>query len=557
MDALKEVKEWLYNKFQTISSNSAGEASNFRGITALTPQNIPEFVIPGSEQSSRRTSSECCSELDFTLKRNSYGGRSYASSPPGSPRCLSPSESAPCIHAMNNNHCRSAPVTPKHEIRQIVDCREIHSTSGLDHVPDGTNDDPLSFAAISLPHFRVKTSYGFTTLTENPHTRRKESLFHMGSDNLLPKRYSPKTYRQNSLSKINIERTSPDHKALSRSTSCITTPGVYCRSMPSVVVTAARQNSLTRTPSPDMENVGDLTHRRLSPSYHLYSADGTLRSPLQSKHNRYYNRRRSSLVIMNENGGDSSSPSVSGGSTPSCGSGEHLNENQRKSLGDLNVPRQPSPTIKRHSAPNIPSETKQKINESSKPRSSSCHVILKPKQNTTNQHHLFAPFGELKFSFQYLAASKQLKVSLIKAENLGGHQKQDRNVNAYAKVCLMPGKIQKQTSNVVKKTRDPVFDQDMYFHNISLEELHSMALTIKIFSKSINFKSHEFIGEVYIPLDNYDVMVENRIWKDLESHKDREVRTESIFILYLGNRFCFCDLCRYIEHGFEFRCGAI
>ncbi|XP_045156810.2 synaptotagmin-4-like [Mercenaria mercenaria] len=520
MDALKEVKEWLFNKFQTISANSAGETSNFRGITALTPKNIPEFVIPGSEHSSRRTSSECCSELDFGMKRNSYGGRSYASSPPGSPRCLSPSESAPCIHSLKNNHCRSAPVTPKHEIKQIVGCREIHSTSGLDHVPDGTNDDPLSFAAISLPHFRVKTSYGFTTLSENPHTRRKESLFHAGNDNLLPKRYSPKAFRQNSLNKINVERSSPDLKVLSRSASCITTHGSYCRSMPSVVVTAARQNSRTRTPSPDIENVGDLTNRRLSPSYHLYTNDGGARSPLHSKQNRYYNRRRSSLVIMNENGGDSSSPSVSGGSTPSCGSHEHLDDNQRRSLGDLNVPPPASPTFKRHSAPNIPLGDKQKINESSKPRSSSCHVILKSKPN--NQHYLFAPFGELKFSFQYLAASKQFKVTIIKAENLGGHQKQDKNVNAYAKLCLMPGKIQKQTTAVIKKTRNPVFEQDMYFHHISLEELHSMALAIKLFSKSVNFKSHEFIGEVYIPLDNYDVMVENRIWKDLESHKDRE-----------------------------------
>lgn len=518
MDALKEVKEWLFNKFQTFSANNSTEISTFRGATALTPQNIPAFVIPGSEQSSRRTSSECCSELDFGSKRNSCGGRSYASSPPTSPRCLSPSESAPCIHAMRNGNCRSAPVTPRHEIRQIVSCREIRSTSGLDHVSDGTNDDPLSFAAISLPHFRMKTSYGFTTLSENPHTRRKESLFHVGSENLLPKRYSPKTVRQNSLNKINLEKSSPELNVLSRSASCIPTHG--SRSMPSVIVTAARQNSRTRTPSPDIENVADLTNRRLSPSY-IY--DGCARSPLHLKHNRYYNRRRSSLIILNDSGGESSSPSVSGGSTPSCGSREHLtdHDHQRRSLGDLHVPPTASPTVKRHSAPNIPTEDKQKINE----RSSSCNVILRSKP--VNQNYLFAPFGELKFSFQYLAASKQLKVSLIKAENLGGLQKQDKLINAYAKICLMPGKIQKQTSAVIKKTRDPVFEQDFYFHNILLEELHSMALTIKLFSKAVNFKAHEFLGEVYIPLDNYDVMVENRIWKDLESHKDREVRIHS------------------------------
>lgn len=530
MDALKEVKEWLFDKFHTLSANNSTAISSFRGITALTPQNIPEFVIPGgSEPSSRRTSSECCSELDFSIKRNSYFDRSYASTPPGSPRCLSPSESAPCIHLIKNDHCCSAPATPRHEIRQIVGCRDIFSTSGLSQVADGTNDDPLSFAAISLPHFRTKTSYGFTTLSENPHTRRKESLFHLGNDNLLPRKYSRKSLQQNSLNKMQ-DKSSPDLNIFSRSASCIASSPSSYRSMPSVIVTAARQNSQTRSPSPDVENVGDLTNRRLSPSYHLYGSDGLYRIPFQSKHNRFYNRRRSSLVNTNGHAGDSSSASASGASTPSCGSHEHISENQRHSLGDLHVPPPTSTSLKRHSAPNIPSQDKQTIcmyNESTKPRSSSYNVILGTQQ--TNQNRLFAPFGELKFSFQYLAASRQLKVSLIKAENLGGHTKQDKNINAYAKVCLMPGKVQKQTSAVIKKTRNPVFEQDMYFHNISIEELHTMALTIKLFSKVINFKSHEFIGEVYIPLDNYDVMVENRIWKDLESHKDRQVNTKVFF----------------------------
>ncbi|KAJ3594552.1 hypothetical protein NHX12_003859 [Muraenolepis orangiensis] len=42
-----------------------------------------------------------------------------------------------------------------------------------------TNDDPQSQTAMSMPNVpKAQTSYGFTTLVESPHTRRKESLFH-------------------------------------------------------------------------------------------------------------------------------------------------------------------------------------------------------------------------------------------------------------------------------------------------------------------------------------------------------------------------------------------
>ncbi|KAM9790759.1 C2 calcium-dependent domain-containing protein 4C-like [Syngnathus typhle] len=42
-----------------------------------------------------------------------------------------------------------------------------------------TNADPQSQTAMSLPYVpKAQTSYGFSTLVESPHTRRKESLFH-------------------------------------------------------------------------------------------------------------------------------------------------------------------------------------------------------------------------------------------------------------------------------------------------------------------------------------------------------------------------------------------
>ncbi|XP_012369602.1 C2 calcium-dependent domain-containing protein 4B [Octodon degus] len=43
--------------------------------------------------------------------------------------------------------------------------------------PSATDWDPRSQAALSLSHLpRARTAYGFCTLLESPHTRRKESL---------------------------------------------------------------------------------------------------------------------------------------------------------------------------------------------------------------------------------------------------------------------------------------------------------------------------------------------------------------------------------------------
>ncbi|XP_028299162.1 C2 calcium-dependent domain-containing protein 4C [Gouania willdenowi] len=55
----------------------------------------------------------------------------------------------------------------------------IQIESADDVVAGDTNADPQSQTAMSLPYVpKTHTSYGFATLKESPHTRRKESLFH-------------------------------------------------------------------------------------------------------------------------------------------------------------------------------------------------------------------------------------------------------------------------------------------------------------------------------------------------------------------------------------------
>lgn len=57
-------------------------------------------------------------------------------------------------------------------------------TVGSALTPDSIPEFPLSMAAMSLPHFRSRTTFGFSTLSQSPHTRRKESLFHIQGNGL-------------------------------------------------------------------------------------------------------------------------------------------------------------------------------------------------------------------------------------------------------------------------------------------------------------------------------------------------------------------------------------
>ncbi|OCT89393.1 C2 calcium-dependent domain-containing protein 4C [Xenopus laevis] len=103
----------------------------------LIPSQIPEFCIPPRHQSQKGPKNNM-------LLRSDYFGSVFESGR---------------LHL------------PETHIIQVENMDE--STEG-----ENTNADPQSQAALSLPHLKTQTSYGFCTLLESPNTRRKESLFH-------------------------------------------------------------------------------------------------------------------------------------------------------------------------------------------------------------------------------------------------------------------------------------------------------------------------------------------------------------------------------------------
>ncbi|NXC41267.1 C2C4C protein, partial [Penelope pileata] len=134
-----------------------------RYSNVLTPDKIPDFFIPpklsaapaeteGAETPAPPTMGASTSEQDLASRKPPRSPR-----PPSRPR-------------------------PKSSSRHII---QIESAE--DWTADGTNADPQAQTAMSLPYVpKAQTSYGFATLVESPHTRRKESLFHSEHSSLCP-----------------------------------------------------------------------------------------------------------------------------------------------------------------------------------------------------------------------------------------------------------------------------------------------------------------------------------------------------------------------------------
>ncbi|KAM8850444.1 C2 calcium-dependent domain-containing protein 4C-like [Spinachia spinachia] len=176
---------WLLEKLRSSVENSGTHSRTPRTIEAipvsvyanvLTPQRIPDFFIPPKliccpPEESLAPEPQHLSALRPSVSDHaicSQSPRARSSKNPCSPRLFSR------LAADTRNLQKSA----NRHIIQIESADEPAAGSG-DRARVNTNADPQSQTAMSLPYVpKAQTSYGFSTLVESPHTRRKESLFH-------------------------------------------------------------------------------------------------------------------------------------------------------------------------------------------------------------------------------------------------------------------------------------------------------------------------------------------------------------------------------------------
>ena len=543
-DNMDNVKHWIVSKCKE-AGEQVSSIKSFRPdipckvfTNVVTPNSIPQFTIPGTSDSS-----SSCDDLEDP---------SYSCSAASSPRTSAGDirNPSPLLVIPSPAHfSRSAPVSPSRPPQIRLQQQDSHSLSCL----EDTNADPLSIAAVSLPHFRTTTRFGFQTVSENPHVRRKESLFHDGSNSntpLLPRRGRVKhtssdglSTRSTSVSPGPRQRDTaiPDDLSLEdtftrgrRSTrgkpppTVVAPLGVY---MPRCGSTGSDSPCVSPTPSSPLDSPSSTSDISKLPLCRFMTDSPLLRT--DSKRSNYYYRRRSSVSIGSDTSGGDSSQTDENEQIP----------NFRKCPNGTIEPVHGQP-IKRHSNPTVSRPKPPTFASGEIPKSQSLNsgisYLKRCKRGSSDkeleENRDGALLGELKLAIKYSEDERELKVTAIRAENLGGSLRQENNINPYLKLCLVPGKMQKQTSAIYKHCKNPVFQQDFWFNDVCLDELQRMRLRIRVCSKGHHIIGDEFLGEVQVTLSDLDLSEETRMWKRLEPKSDKEVNTALLsFHLFLNN----------------------
>ncbi|XP_033960996.1 C2 calcium-dependent domain-containing protein 4C-like [Pseudochaenichthys georgianus] len=418
---------WLLEKLRS-SVESSGTKSKSPHTTqaipvsvyanVLTPGKIPDFFIPPKliccpPEESLIQEFKNCSTL-----RPSVSDHAICSQSPKARSSNNPS--SPGLFSRLGGDTRNLQRSANRHIIQIESADEPGAGSG-DRASVNTNADPQSQTAMSLPYVpKAQTSYGFSTLVESPHTRRKESLFH--SDPGSP------------LTSPNSQRRTQGGTLLAPS-DC--NPYRYFSSGESDTCSSAESSPFT------------------SP---LLSRSASLLRSITQETQAKVSRAKRSLARH------------SSLSTDECSSADNSPNMQRRRL---RCP--PSPAFR-----------------GCKSRSSrAADSDLLQREHTINLHK----GGSLRLSTHYEPEASRLRVRVLTAEALYDRQTDLKSINCCVALYLNPGKQQKQRSTIIKNSRNPVFNEDFFFDELSKAQVKSLAMKIKVVNKGTSLKRNVLLGE--------------------------------------------------------------
>ncbi|NWS00199.1 C2 calcium-dependent domain-containing protein 4C-like [Motacilla alba alba] len=427
---------WLLEKIRASHENGNLPSSSFLGLpqsqnlpekaqlraaafpNVITPDRIPEFCIPP-----RLTSFGSVKGSGFHQDHSSVDAALTSDYSPSS-----------CPHLI-----------------QVESVEE--EISALEE--ESTNADPQSQAALSLPHFpRAPTSYGFCTLLESPHTRRKESIFHGDPRGALPSlklsrsranTFSGKGSASNPIAiSFASVRLPPKHLSLHRQGACDSDTASSSDSSP------FSSPLLSRSPP------------RPCSLIKAQSQEGLLCRALKDKSK--YSMPRNNSLSTEESSSTDNSPSAI----------------RRASEGLLGI----------------------------RSFSTSCSPMF-PVDLTCSRERLVGEStvvmdkgGVLRLSAEYCSENERLRIRLISAEGLYDDSVEPKTINCCISFSLVPGKTQKQRSTVIKRSRNPIFNEDFFFDGIAEEELYSLSVRMKATNKGCSMKRDYTLGERELSLMN-------------------------------------------------------
>ncbi|KAG7283688.1 hypothetical protein CRUP_020461 [Coryphaenoides rupestris] len=435
---------WMLDKIRGSVETSVlrqGENRDKKGgapgySNVLTPDKIPDFFIPPKlvnsppepEPPDIKPPKE---SLRPSASEQTIGGAGKKLGSPRSPR-------SPRLVAKLAGDTKNLLRAANRHIIQIESADDV--------VAGDTNADPQSQTAMSLPYVpKTQTSYGFATLKESPHTRRKESLFH-------------------------CELTSP-----------ITSPNAQRKGGGgNVGETAGSSTTTTSSTTSNHLNPADFNTSHMNP-YRYFSGgeSDTCSSAESSPFNSPLLSRSASLLKIFTHETQAKVVKAkrtfarhSSLSTDECSSAE------------------PSP--------NVPRRLHGAGSSSGGSGSVSDHHHHQglQREHTINLHK----GGTVRVSADYDAGTARLRVRVLAAESLYDKPVDIKSIHCCVSVYLNPGKLQKQRSNIIKNSRNPAFNEDFFFDAVTPAQVKSLALKIKVVNKGTSLKRDTLLGEREVAL---------------------------------------------------------
>ncbi|XP_063170106.1 C2 calcium-dependent domain-containing protein 4C-like [Candoia aspera] len=302
-----------------------------------------------------------------------------------------------------------------------------------------TNSDPCSQAALSLPHVpRAQTSYGFCVLLESPHTRRKESIFHGEPSG------------------------SPLASPRPRAGSC-----------------GGREPACTPA---------------AAPRWPLFSGQGPWDSDTASS-------------------SSESSPFGSPllGRSPARPGCLFKAWSQERLPGRAWTSRRLSGGISRAGSWSVDEGSSTSDSSPGSPRRSSESLLPPPafpldlprglERLGREATVVMDKGGLLRLSSEHCPENRRLRIRLISVEGLYEEAAlEPQSINCCVTFSLLPGKAQKQRSTVIKRSRNPIFNEDFFFVGISGDHLRHLSVRMKALNKGGNMKRDLVLGESEVPL---------------------------------------------------------
>ncbi|XP_075758694.1 C2 calcium-dependent domain-containing protein 4C [Pelodiscus sinensis] len=422
---------WLLERIRGSAENGAARAGDAGDKSSkgplysnvLTPDKIPDFFIPpklvpappeaeGAEGKAKPSLGTSASEQNLLARK-----------PQRSPRL-------PVKAASESKNLLKA--ASRHVI-QIESADEWASEEDF-----STNADPQAQTAMSLPYVpKAQTSYGFATLLESPHTRRKESLFHSEHGSLCQSpASSPGAQRKAGASGAKVNGESA-HLAPSDIGMSLMNPYRYFSGGESDTCSSAESSPFS---SPLLSRSVSLLK--------IFSQDSQTKV-IKLKHS----VARNSSLSTDDSSADTSPSS------------------QRRARGA---------TSPAGGAPALPPLEADRLHKE--------HTLRLSKG------------GSVRLAAEYDPANARLRVRVVAAEGLFDKLCDVRSINCCVSLCLNPGKVQKQRSTIIKNSRTPVFNEDFFFDCLGAGHAKKMALKVKVVNKGSSLKRDTLLGERELPL---------------------------------------------------------